>query len=132
MEKFTQIDPQIKAKELENTVADQHQREEQALAKKRLEKDPKFYIKRNMRDVKIIDKKFQTQKLQEEIEEDLKRQRSGLKTGVLPNYLVKFKKEAEMEKQRTLQQIELNKRPQGTIRLKQDEIESIRSNLGKE
>ena len=73
MEKFTQVDAQIKAQELENTVADKHQREEQVLAKKRLEKDPKFYIKRNMRDVKIIDKKFQTQKLQEEIEEDLKK-----------------------------------------------------------
>lgn len=132
MEKFTQVDPQIKAKELENTVADKHQKEEQVLARQRLEKDPKFYIKRNMRDVKIVDKKFQTQKLQEEIDEDLKQQRLALKQGHLPNYLVKFKKEAELDKQRTLQQIELNKRPQGTIRLKQDEIESIRKNLGKE
>ena len=132
MEKFTQVDAQIKAQELENTVADKHQREEQVLAKKRLEKDPKFYIKRNMRDVKIIDKKFQTQKLQEEIEEDLKKQRKTLRTGTMPNYLIKFKKEAEAEKQRNLQQIELNKRPQGTIRLKQGEIDTIRTNLGKE
>lgn len=73
MEKFTQVDPQIKAKELENTVADKYQKEEQYVAKKRMEKDPKFYIKRNMRDVKIIDKKFQTQKLTEEIENDLKK-----------------------------------------------------------
>ena len=29
MEKFTAIDPQIKAKELENTVADKFQREDQ-------------------------------------------------------------------------------------------------------
>lgn len=58
MEKFTQVDPQIQAKKLENTVADKHQKEEQVQAKKRLEKDPKFYVKRNMRDVKIIDKKF--------------------------------------------------------------------------
>ena len=50
----------------------------------------------------------------------------------MPNYLIKFKKEAEAEKQRNLQQIELNKRPQGTIRLKQGEIDTIRTNLGKE
>lgn len=52
--------------------------------------------------------------------------------GHLPNYLVKFKKEAELEKQKMLEQIQLNKRPQGTMRLRQTDVDEIRNNLGKE
>ena len=56
-----------------------------------------------MRDVRIVDKKFQTQKLQEEIEQDLKKQRDIVKRGHLPNYLVKYKKDAEQEKKKLMQ-----------------------------
>ena len=68
------------------------------MLKKKIEKDPKLYIKRNMREVKVIDKKYQTQKLTEEIDEDIKKKKAELKKGHLPNYLVKFKKQAEIEK----------------------------------
>lgn len=43
-----------------------------------------------MRDVKIIDKKFQTSKLQNEIEDDLFKQKKQLKVGHMPKYLVRF------------------------------------------
>ena len=48
MEKFTKVDPVIKAIELENRVADLHQREEKKVLK---EQDPKYFIKRNMKSV---------------------------------------------------------------------------------
>ena len=59
MEKFKNIEPQIKAKELENRVADQFQREEQKQTKDKLESDPKYFIKRNMRDVYKINREVQ-------------------------------------------------------------------------
>ena len=88
MERFTQVAPQIKATELENTVADKHQKEEQKEAQTKLEKDPKFFIKQNMRVVKKIDKQYRTAKLHQDIEEDLLQQKAAVKRGVLPNYLV--------------------------------------------
>lgn len=50
-----------------------------------------------MNEVRKIDKNFQTLKLQEEIEFDLNKQKAVIKRGHLPNYLVKFKKEAAEE-----------------------------------
>jgi len=43
--------------------------------------------------------------------------------------LANRKKEADIERIETLKQIELNKRPQGTIRLADSEINSIRESL---
>lgn len=83
-----------------------------------------FYIKRNIRTVQKIDKDLQTRKFHSRQEP-----RTGHLPGVLPNYLKNRKKEAEKERLETLQQIELNKRPQGTTRLRQQEIEYIRENL---
>lgn len=71
-----------------------------------------------MRVVKKIDKQYRTAKLKQDIEEDVQKQKAALKRGILPNYLVQFKQQAEEEKQRTLQAIALNKRPQGTMRLR--------------
>ena len=50
MEKFKNVEPKIKASELENTMADKCIREERATVK-----DPKLYIKRNIQTVKRID-----------------------------------------------------------------------------
>jgi hypothetical protein len=40
----------------------------------------------------------------------------------MPTYLVNRKKEAELEKRQTMLDIKLNQRPQGTIRLRDNEI----------
>ena len=47
----------------------------------------------------------------------------------MPNYLVNRIAKAEAEKKATMLEIELNKRPQGTIRLRPDEISNMRQNL---
>ena len=59
MEKFSNVEPKIKAEELENKVADHYQKEEQKTLAQKLEKDPKYYIKRNMRGVYKINKEVQ-------------------------------------------------------------------------
>jgi shikimate kinase len=50
----------------------------------------------------------------------------------MPNYLVKRQLEAEREKQQTQMEILLNQRPQGTIRLKDEEIIQVRQSLANE
>ena len=132
MGRFTNIEPQIKAAELENTVADQHQKAEARQSRDKLAKDPKFYIKRNMRGVNQIEKQRQALQSQIDRERRIQSAKEGVTRGVLPAYLVRRKKEAEEERVRTLQEIELNKRPQGTQRLRQEEIEDVRTNLHRE
>ena len=51
MEKFKNVEPCIKAVQLENRVADQHQRDERIKIQKKLEEDPKYFKKRNMKTV---------------------------------------------------------------------------------
>jgi hypothetical protein len=52
-----------------------------------------------------------------------------VRVGVLPTYLVNRKKQAEIDERKMKMSIELNKRPQGTIRLTTDEIVDMRSSL---
>jgi|TARA_B110001450_G_scaffold231669_1_gene233724 hypothetical protein len=54
MKRFQNVEPCIKAKELENRIADQHQREEKKVIDDKLAQDPKYYIKRNMKTVMKI------------------------------------------------------------------------------
>ena len=49
--------------------------------------------------------------------------------GILPNYLVKYKIDAEKERRKTLEEIELNKRPMGTERLRKEEVVKVRNKL---
>ena len=55
MDRFTQVEPVIKAADQMSTVADKHKKAEAKAAKAR-NKDPKYYIKKNMRGVFAIDK----------------------------------------------------------------------------
>ena len=55
MDRFTQVEPVIKAADQTSTVADQHQKAEAKAAKVR-NKDPKYYIKKNMKGVLDINK----------------------------------------------------------------------------
>lgn len=59
MEKFKNVEPCIKAVQLENRVADQHQRDERFKIQKKLEEDPKYFIKRNMKTVYKINEEVQ-------------------------------------------------------------------------
>jgi hypothetical protein len=59
MEKFKNVEPCIKAVDLENRVADQHQKDEKITIKKKLEEDPKYFIKRNMKSVFKINDQVQ-------------------------------------------------------------------------
>ena len=129
MEKFTKVDPVIKAVELENRVADLHQREEKKVLK---EQDPTYFIKRNMKSVLKVNNEVQNSNSKEEYEKKVAKDKIDSRYGVLPTYLVNRKKEAELEKRRTLLEIELNQRPQGTIRLTNQEIQQIRESLAKE
>jgi hypothetical protein len=54
MKRFQDVEPCIKAKELENRVADKHQREEKKVVEQKLAEDPKYYIKRNMKTIMRI------------------------------------------------------------------------------
>ena len=55
-----------------------------------------------------------------------------VRRGVLPKYLVQYKLEEEEERKQCLAEIELNKKPSGTKRLVQKDIDEVRSNLKKE
>ena len=59
MEKFKNVEPCIKAANLENRVADQHQKDEKTSIKKKLEEDPKYFIRRNMKSVYKINDQVQ-------------------------------------------------------------------------
>ena len=56
MEKWGKVEAKIKAKELENTLADDCQKEIVETAKKNLETDPKYYIKRNLKNINHMNK----------------------------------------------------------------------------
>ena len=71
--------------------------------------DPKFYIKRNMKSVMHINKEFKTILERQLLENKVKKEKSEISRGILPNYLVKMKHEAEKEREETLKQIEKNK-----------------------
>ena len=69
--------------------------------------------------------------INKQLQEDAENKKQS-KRGVLPNYLVNRKAEAAAEYRETVKQIELNKRPQGTVRLQQHEIQNMRDNLERE
>ena len=56
MARFKDVEPAIKAKDLETTLADRHRAEENTETAKRAA-DSKYYIRRNMRDVDFIGQK---------------------------------------------------------------------------
>ena len=118
MEKFKNVEPIIKAAELENRVADVHQRDERTKLKQQLQKDPKYFIKRNMKQVFKINDEVQKSLSQEEQDKLAAKAKVESRYGIMPTYLVNRKKEAELEKKQTMLQVQLNQRPQGTIRLK--------------
>ena len=109
MEKFKNIDPQIRVEHLENTAADKFQKEEQNDHKRKLMEDPKFYIKRNMKSLKHINKEFKSIVERQLLEDKIKKEKDELSRGILPKYLVKMKEQAEREREETLKQIEKNK-----------------------
>lgn len=111
MERFKKVEPVIKAKELENRVADQHQNEEKTIVKKKLEKDPKYFIKRNMASLHKVNNETQYQISKEEYKKNVAKAKVESRYGVLPTYLVNRKKQAEAEHQQTLLEIQLNQRP---------------------
>ena len=51
------------------------------------------------------------------------------KLGTVPNYLLRLREKEEKERQDLLLQIELNKRPEGTIKLKREEVGEMRDIL---
>lgn len=125
MEKFTKdAEPVYKNEQLQNHQADHLAQELRKEAEQNV-KD-KFYIKRNMQTVMKIDRENAIRKQNEAADKGWVH-----RTGELPQYIVNRKKEEEYEKQEMIRQIEQNKRPQGTVRLSDHEIQGIRGNLEK-
>ncbi len=73
------------------------------------EQDPKIYIKRNMEAISASNQEVQVKMCNEQQQQRASRQ--GHRQGAVPKYLQKFKAEAEKERQDTVEQIKLNKRP---------------------
>ena len=132
MEKFKNVEPIIKAVELENRVADKYQREEAKVVIKNMDKDPKYFIKRNMVSVYKVNDQVQNQIGYEEYQKKEAKAKVESRYGIMPTYLINRKKEAELEKRQTLLDIKLNQRPQGTIRLQDTEILQMRESLNNE
>lgn len=126
MEQFKNVEPAIKANKLENRIADKFQREEKKAVKAQ---DPKHYIKKNMRAVYKLDDQVKQQKENLQLVEEFNKTKSELRKGVMPKYLVKRKEEEANENKRIIREVELNKRPQGTQRLTQEEIQNMRERL---
>ena len=129
MEQFKNVEPAIKANELENRLADKFQREEKKAVKSQ---DPKHYIKKNMRSVYKLDGQVKQQKENLTLVEEFNKSKTQIRMGVMPKYLVKRKEEVANENQRVIKEVELNKRPTGTQRLTQEEIQNMREKLQSE
>ena len=72
------------------------------------------------------------QKEHKEVSEKIQKAKKEVRVGVLPTYLVNRKKQGEIERKKMMHSIELNKRPQGTIRLTDGEISQMRVSLQSE
>ena len=81
--------------------------------RKRVE-DEKHFVKKNMRGIKQNQMEYQLARQAHEAAVTKRQNFETRNNRKVPQYLQRFRQEEEEERQRTLKEIELNKRPPGT------------------
>ena len=113
MNRFTAVPAKITAKGLETTEIDAVRGNLVEEHNKKV-KDSKHFIKANMKGLRQQEMEVGVETMAKQAQVDKKREFQTRYNAKIPAYLQRFRKEEEQEKQRTLQEIEMNKRPPGT------------------
>ena len=91
--------------------------------------DAKHFIKENLRGVQKTQTNFNENVQANQQVQEKKRQFETKNYTKIPAYLQRFRKEEEAERQETLREIELNKRPPGTRVVTKDEKQRVLDEL---
>lgn len=120
MEKFTKVPAKITAHGLQTQEIDILRGNMIVEHKKRAE-DEKHFIKKNMRGVRQNQMEYRVNQMATDAAGTKKQNFETKNVAKLPQYLQRFRQEEEEERQRTLHEIAMNKRPPGTRIVTPDE-----------
>ena len=113
MEQFTRVPPKISAIELQTQPID-HQRGAMIEDHRKRAEDEKHFIKKNMRGIKQTQMEINVNRMANEAAVTKRQSFETRNNAKVPLYLQRYRQEEEEERQRTLHEIAMNKRPPGT------------------
>lgn len=128
MERFTKVPAKITARGLETQEIDQ-KRERLVDEHRQRTSDTKFYIKDNMSKLRQTEMEFKLNEMATNAQKEKKLHFQTKYQTKVPAYLKKFRQEEEEERQKTLAEIEMNKRPHGTRVVTADEKNRVLGEL---
>lgn len=128
MERFMKVPAKITAKGLETQEID-YKREQLVDEHRQRASNQKFYIKDNMSKVRQTQMEFKMNEMATNAQVEKKKQFESKNQNKVPAYLRKYRKEEEEERQKTLAEIEMNKRPHGTRVVTADEKNRVLGEL---